>query len=188
VVVSRNDKMHLLKIIYSDSEVLSYTYDIDEFSYSRQDLLLKGYRFYKNKNLKYHLWHDPCGYNIGHDRCKLPHVVLNTDEKAYQDRTKAQKIISKDQLSNKTVGLLVGSATAILCAGIAFIIREYDPNNIKNIQKNENIVHLSHGDQKAIDALTRIFNERMTDITTHTRAVQAMKYKCLEQLAKQECK
>lgn len=130
---------NMIEIIHSSKICLEYNQGDIRHSYTNEQLILKGYSYKKNKRLKGYCWHDYCGWNIGHDNCKLPHDVLSEDAKNYKDRTRAAKDINKSQLSNRTVGIMVGGIVAILCAFAGFIIREFDPSNIKNVNQAERL-------------------------------------------------
>jgi len=162
-----------VEILGQDKTFLEYKYDEKIYSYSSLLLRIKGWRWKYCKDLKYYLWHNPCGYNIGHDHASPPHIIRDIPSKDYADRTRTSKLINKQQLSNRTVGVSVAAFTTILCGVLGYIKWDTDPNNLKNNPdyKLEQVCHFSNKDAKKFDLISsrqEILQDDLNVIKSHT--------------------
>lgn len=142
----------IVNILLNDAHTFRYEYKEFVYQYTCTELKLKGYSYKYSKHLKYHCWHDPCGWNLGHDYAKIPHQELTESEKSRRDHTRSEKDNNKKQVSSKTLIAITVSITTLICGFSGYIIRSIDPNNIANISKaqKETIFHLSHENEKIL--------------------------------------
>lgn len=172
-LISEVHMTHEIEVTGQQDTFLEYVYQDKTYSYHSSKLKEKGWRWKYCKDLKISCWHNPCGYNIGHDHALPPHIIRDVHSKDYADRTRTSKLINKQQLSNRTVGVSVAAFTTILCGVLGYIKWDTDPNNLKNNlnYKSEQVCHFSNKDAKKFDLISsrqKILQDDLNVIKSHT--------------------